>query len=159
MVTGRLRESKGQAVVEFTFAFILFFTMFMSIVEFSHLFYTKLTLQHALREAGRYMITGRVAKDIKSGKQISRDQAVLNVFCGNLTASAIACPTLGAKSNFKFVCLDAACTQDGGGPDQTVMVTGTFRKQPLFPFFRPFFSNQGVAIEVSATWRNEPFPT
>ena len=157
MVTGRLRASKGQGAVEFMFAFVLFFTMFMSIVEFSHLFYSKLTLQHALREAGRYMVTGRVEKDIKSGKEISRDQAVLNVFCGNLTASGIACPVL--EDNFEFTCLDAPCTKKGGGPDQTVMVTGTFRKQPLFPFFRPFFTNQGVAIQVSATWRNEPFPS
>jgi hypothetical protein len=102
------------------------------------------------------MVTGRVAKDIKSGKVISRDQAVLDVFCGNLSASAIPCPRIGP--DFKFTCLDAACNQAGGGPDQTVMVTGNFRKHALFPFFRPLFSNQGIPFRVSATWRNEPFP-
>lgn len=40
-------KAEGQAVVELTFAFILFFIMFMAVVEFSHLLYTKVTLQHA----------------------------------------------------------------------------------------------------------------
>ena len=47
------RNQNGQAAVEMTFAFLIFFALFMAIVEFSHLLYAKVTLQHALRTAGR----------------------------------------------------------------------------------------------------------
>jgi len=33
----RLRQPSGQAVVEMTFGFLLFFSLFMAIVELSHL--------------------------------------------------------------------------------------------------------------------------
>ena len=66
-----LRKQSGQAVVEMTLGFLLFFTIFMSIVEFSHLLYAKVTLQHALRTAGRYMVTGQTKKD-GNGNDIPR---------------------------------------------------------------------------------------
>lgn len=145
---------KGQAVVETTFAFLIFLLMFYSIVEFSHLLYAKLTLQHALRETGRYMVTGRTASD-KQGKDIPRAAAILNVFCSNLIATGLKCPDFGPQ--FNLTCLDKPCTEPGGGPEQMVLVTATFNKQPLFPFFRQFFSAQGLKMQLSTTWKNEPF--
>src|SRR4030066_588702 len=97
-----LRKRGGQAVVEMTFGFLIFFTIFMSIVEFSHLLYAKVTLQHALRSAGRYMVTGQTQKD-GNGNNIPRDQMVHTVFCANVIAAGVVCPSLG--SDFQFVCL------------------------------------------------------
>ena len=65
----------GQAVVELTFGFLIFFSLFMAIVEFSHLLYSKVTLQHALRTAGRYMVTGKTGTD-GGGLPIPRDQMI-----------------------------------------------------------------------------------
>ncbi len=58
-MTHRLKNNKGQSAVEFTLGFLLLYTVIMAVVEFSHMFYTKTTLQHAIAEAGRYMITGQ----------------------------------------------------------------------------------------------------
>ena len=152
-----LRKQGGQAVVEMTFSFLLFFTILMSIVEFSHLLYAKVTLQHALRTAGRYMVTGQTQKD-GNGNNIPRDQMVHTVFCANVIAAGVVCPNLGP--NFVFVCLPTpgtACTQPGGGANQTVMVTVTLSKRPLTPLFSQFFSTGGVPFTLSTTWRNEPF--
>jgi len=147
----------GQAVVEMTFGFILFFTFFMAIVEFSHLLYSKVTLQHALRTAGRYMVTGKTTKD-QNNVDIPRDQKVHDIFCANIIAAGVQCPALGT-SNFQFACLGGPCTQPGGGSDQVVVVTVNVAKPTLMPFFSRFFPAGGVPIQLSTTWKNEPFPT
>src|SRR5262245_9460613 len=151
-----LRRQRGQAVVEMTFAFLIFMTIFYAIIEFSHLLYTKVSLQNALRSAGRYMVTGRTEQD-GSGNNIPRDQMIHNIFCSNLFAVGIPCPS---GSDFQFICLDpppaTACS--GGDHDQTVMVTVNLTKPALVPFFSQFFPTGGVPFTLSATWRNEPFP-
>ncbi|MGH7798974.1 MAG: TadE/TadG family type IV pilus assembly protein [Candidatus Binatia bacterium] len=147
---------KGQALVEITFGFIIFFAFFMAIVEFSHLLYAQVTLQHALRTAGRYMITGKSELD-GGGNLIPRDQKVHDLFCSNVIAAGVQCPPLGP--NFTFTCLGGSCKQPGGGPDQTVMVTVVVAKPTLMPFFSQFFPSGGVPIQLSTTWKNEPFPT
>jgi Flp pilus assembly protein TadG len=144
-------------MVEMTFGFLLFFALFMAIVEFSHLLYSKLTLQHALRTAGRYMITGKTGTS-GAGTQIPRDQMIHQVFCNNVIAAGVQCPALGT-SNFQFACVGSPCTQPGGGPDQTVIVTVNLSKPTLMPFFSRFFPTGGVPFQLSTTWKNEPFQT
>ena len=149
---------RGQAVVELTFGFLIFFTMFMAIVEFSHLLYTKVTLQHALRTAGRYMVTGRTEKN-GAGVDIPRDQKIHDVFCANVIATGLQCPTL-TSGNFSFACLPkpaTVCSKAGGGPNQTVMVTVTLQKPAMMPFFSQFFPAGGVPFTLSTTWVNEPY--
>jgi TadE-like protein len=147
---------RGQAIVELTFAFLIFMTIFYAIIEFSHLLYTKVSLQNALRSAGRYMVTGRTGQD-GSGADIPRDQMIHNIFCSNLFAVGIPCPSLG--SNFQFTCLDPpAPSCSGGEPEQTVMVTVNLAKPALIPFFSQFFPAGGVPFTLSTTWRNEPYP-
>jgi Flp pilus assembly protein TadG len=152
-----LRCRKGQGVVEMMFGFLIFFAFFMAIVEFSHLLYAKVTLQHALRTAGRYMITGNTGTS--GGTPIPRDQMIHDVFCANVIAAGVQCPNLGT-SNFTFTCLPTpgtTCSQAGGGPEQTVMVTVNISKPTLIPFFSQFFPSGGVPIQISSTWKNEPF--
>jgi Flp pilus assembly protein TadG len=158
-----LLHSKGQAVVEFTFGFIIFLAFLMAIVEFSHLLYAKITLQHALRTAGRYMITGRTK--MNQGNPLPRNEVIHGMFCANMIAAGVQCPTLGS-GNFTFACLPSgtACTEPGGGPNQTVFVTVNVRKPTLMPFFSQFFPVDangvpGVPLQLSTTWKNEPFPT
>ncbi|MGH7827212.1 MAG: TadE/TadG family type IV pilus assembly protein [Candidatus Binatia bacterium] len=150
------RGLRGQAVVELTFAFLIFITIFLGIVEFSHLLYTKVTLQNALRSAGRYMVTGQTALD-GNGNPIPRDQVIHDVFCDNLIAVGVPCPS---GSDFQFICIEddgttTACS--GGGPDDTVMVTVNLSKPALIPFFSQFFPSGGFPFQLHTTWKNEPY--
>src|ERR1700745_2637095 len=154
MKSGFTWRQSGQAAVELTLGFLLFFSIFMAVVEFSHLLYTKVTLQHALRSAGRYMITGQTSKD-GNGNSIARSDAIHNVFCANVIATGLVCPSLGP--NFTFVCLDAPCSQPAGGPNQTVIATVILLKPSMTPFFSQFFPSGGVRFQVTSTWKNEPF--
>ena len=152
------KSQRGQATVEFAFAALIFFTVFLAIVEFSHLFYTKLTLQYALREAGRYAVTGRTEDGLV------REQAILDVFCKNLIGTGLSCPTALPDERFGVTCIPAACTEPAGGAGQTVIVTATFAEEfakPLFTglfSFIPSFSDGTVSFVASTTWKNEPFP-
>lgn len=150
----QMKCQRGQAVVEMTFAFLIFMSIFYAIVEFSHLLYTKVSLQNALRTAGRYMVTGRTGQDV-NGNNIPRDQMIHDVFCANVFAVGIQCPNIGP--NFQFTCLDGTGCPPGGGPDQTVMVTLTLSKPALVPFFSQFFPSGGVTFTLSTTWKNEPY--
>jgi hypothetical protein len=155
MLTVHLSRRSGQAAVEMTFGFLIFFSFFMAIVEFSHLLYAKVTLQYALGTAGRYMITGATKQD-QQGNPRPRDQVVHDVFCANVIAAGVQCPPLGP--DFQFVCVEEPCTESGGGPEQTVTVTVNLKKPTLMPFFSRFFPAGGVPIQLGTTWKNEPFP-
>ena len=150
-----IKCQRGQAIVELTFAFLIFMTTFYAIIEFSHLLYTKVTLQNALRAAGRYMVTGRTGQD-SNGNDIPRDQMIHDVFCANIIGVGVPCPS---GSDFQFICLDpppaTACS--GGVADQTVMVTLQLNKPPLIPFFSQFFPTGGIPFTLSTTWKNEPY--
>ena len=53
------RARRGQSLVEFALVAPLFFLLVFAITDFGRLFFTQSTLQHALREAGRYAVTGQ----------------------------------------------------------------------------------------------------
>jgi hypothetical protein len=154
MSLGSFRCQKGQAIIELTLAFLIFMTVFYGIIEFSHLLYTKVTLQNALRSAGRYMVTGQTGQD-GNGNPIPRDQMIHDVFCNNLIAVGIPCPS---GSDFQYVCIDPTTPcPPGGVPNQTVMVTVNVSKPALLPFFSQFFPSGGVPFQLHTTWRNEPY--
>ena len=53
------RRKKGAAIVEFAIVGAMFLLLLLGIVEFGILFWVDLTMQHAVREGGRYAITGQ----------------------------------------------------------------------------------------------------
>jgi len=142
-ILGCARSKRGQSVVEFTLAAPLFFLAFYAIIEFSHLFYVRSTLQHALDEAARYMSTGQ-------GQSVSdpnaRINAIQNVFCNNLIATGVTCPTLNVIA------------PNGNSPGKLVTLTATVRK-PFFTGFFGIFDPTGVMMTVSTIYQNEPYVT
>ena len=88
-----IKCQRGQAVVETTFSFLIFMMVFFGIVEFSHLFYTRLNVQHALSEAGRYMVTGQ-GLDLSGTDPNARLTVIKNKFCENLIATGLSCANL-----------------------------------------------------------------
>ena len=48
----------GQTLVEFAISATVFFLLIFATLDFGFLFFAKVTLQNAVRQAGRYAITG-----------------------------------------------------------------------------------------------------
>jgi Flp pilus assembly protein TadG len=141
------KSKRGQSVVEFTLAAPLFFLAFYAIIEFSHLFYVRSTVQHALDEAARYMSTGQGQDSTNpNGPAAARLDAVQRVFCNNLVATGIACPTL------------TAIAPDGNLPGKFVTLTATVTK-PFFTGFFGIFDPTGVQMTVTTIYQNEPYLT
>lgn len=145
----KVKCERGQAVVEFTFAALLFFSLIFAIVEFSHLLYTRLNAQHALREAGRYMVTGQ---GFDPGDSTARGNVIHDKFCQSLIGTGVSCPPVGP--DFRFTCGVAACSTPGGNPGQTVTVTATLTK----PWFTGLFGSP-ITFTLNTTWKNEPYLT
>ena len=137
------KSKRGQSVVEFTLAAPLFFLAFYAIIEFSHLFYVRSTLQHALDEAARYMSTGQGQV---VGDSDARINAIQKVFCNNLVATGIVCPTLSVVA------------PEGNLPGKVVTLTATATK-PFFSGFLGYLAPAGVEMTVSTVYQNEPFVT
>jgi Flp pilus assembly protein TadG len=137
--------------VEFTFGFLFLYTMVMSIVEFSYMFYTRITLQHALSEAGRYMITGQ-GMDLTHTDPNARLQAVENRFCNNLVATGISCTDVA--SHMTVTC-NGGCTAPAGGPSQTVTLTATYSRTWFTGMFK--YLLPPLNLTANTTWKNEPY--
>jgi Flp pilus assembly protein TadG len=153
LLFGERRSTKGQAVVEFTLGFILFYMILMSIVEFSHLLYTKINLQHAVSEAGRYMITGQ-GLDHTGMDPNARLKEVQSKFCNNLIATGLSCQNVG--SHFSVSCAGGACSAPAGGPEQTVTLTVTYVK-PWFSGVFNYLVPTPATLVAKTTWKNEKY--
>ena len=145
-------RQSGQGVVELTFGFLFFYTALMAVVEFSHLMYARVNLQHAIAEAGRYMITGQGLDN--SGKDPNaRLKVVENKFCNNLIATGLDCTNVASHLTLSCV---GGCAQAAGGPGQTVTLTASFTK-PWFTGLFNFLLPSTVTLTARTTWKNEPY--
>jgi hypothetical protein len=156
VTTRRTRDQhsqRGQAVVEFTLVALLFFTVVFSIVEFSHLFYVKSTLRHALGDAGRFMVTGRTVAG-PLGTNLPREDAIKKAFEQWLIGTG------AGLQSFQMTCSVNPCT--GGNPDEVVTLTATFNKPLFIAYFSNLLGGPGcpvgnVCFTMRTTWKNEPF--
>ena len=152
----RLKSQRGQAVVEFSFIFMLLAMVLFAVVEFSHLFYTRLTVRNSLGEAGRYAATGQANIDDPQnpGTNLVRPDAIRAVFDRFMIGVV-------AADLQSFVINPA----DGGGPGDTVTVTANFNKPFFTGLIGRFFPAIGgcpaahLCFSMTTTWTNEPFLT
>ena len=142
-----IKTGKGQSTVELALAFPLLMLVFLAVVEFSHLFYTELTAQSALREAARYMVTGQ---GYDATDPAVRAGLIHDKFCQSLIGTGVSCPPIGP--DFKFTCGAVDCTPAGGNPGETVTVTATLTK----PWFTGLFGAP-ITLTLSTTWQNEQY--
>jgi hypothetical protein len=156
MLTDYLKKRRGQGTVEFALALPLFVLVFFAIVEFAHLFYVRLTLQQAIRQAGRYMVTGRadVPNPDDPKKKLPRKESIEAVFNSFLIGTG------AGLRDFSMTCGGVDC--DGGAPGATVTLSATFAK----PFFTVLLADLlpdigcgtgKICFTFTMTWVNEPF--
>jgi len=151
-----VKRSGGQALVEFALALPIFVLLFFAIVEFTHLFYVKLTLRQALRQAGRYMVTGQGQVDPNDPTNTdARIEAIKTRFRKYLIGTGLGGPTCGLTLN----------PASGGVPGETVVLTATCNKPTFTVLFAQFFPGRpnclagNVCFTLRTTWVNYQFVT
>src|SRR5271165_2331195 len=144
MAIRKPKADSGQTIVEFAISALSLLQLVFSIIDFSYLFFSKLTLQNAVRQGGRYAITGQAI----SGK--SRYLSIL---------TTVENTSLGmATSSNTTVCGQILGCQCGGGPGETVTVNVTYPYKFLTPLIGTFFTNGTYTFTVSTSFKNETFP-
>jgi hypothetical protein len=154
------RDEKGTAILEFAFVAILVFGLLFAIVDLGMMFYVNLTMQHAVREAARYAITGPTAP---LGETVTRRELVID----KLHDSSVGLCDRGRCPDDKinFYVLESGVPvpiAPGdpvlGAPSAIIEVTVDYSWPLLTPLMKPFFPDGKYNFRVGATMRNEPFP-
>ena len=148
---GRLRaDVRGQSFVEFALVAMLLFLLMFVIIDFGRVFYVKTTLESAMREAGRFAVTGRhLPNPNNPGQTLSRVDSIINI------AKKFA---LGINiSNIKISSPQGGPTRPAGGPRETVIIKLDTSLLLITPFAAKYFGPNGYTFSVSTTFLNEPF--
>lgn len=147
------RGRRGQSLVEFALVAPLFFLLVFAITDFGRLFFTQTTLQHALREAGRYAVTGQ-HQPKTGGGTYSRVESIRNI------AQKYAVGLLANPSDIQISSISGGVNvnNSAGGPGQTVIVSLTTHLKLITPMIGKYFSPDGTyTFTVRTSFKNEPF--
>ena len=134
----------GSSIIEFLFAGATFFLMLIAIFDFSYLYMYKMELQNAVRQAGRYAITGQAMTGV------SRYSSILQTV-SDLSQGL-------ANSSNTTVCSSSGGCGNAGGPGDVVTVTVNYDYSFSTPLITKFFTNGKYTIKVSSSFTNEAFP-
>ena len=147
-----LRSRSGQSLVEFALVAPLFFLLVFGITDFGRLFFAQETLQFALREAGRYAVTGQhmANPDPKVGGNLSRVASIRAI------AQQNAIGLITDPNNIKVS--SGGMPNFAGGPGDTVVVSLKTDLKLITPMIGRFFGpSQTYTFTVQTSFRNEPF--
>jgi len=154
-----LRGESGGAAIEMALCSAIFITFMYGVINFGYLYYTRATLQNAVRQGARYAITGNCTSgNCFNGQTGDRLQSIVQVvqnysFNLNPTIMVSCVATLGACPSYAG---GSGTTENAGGPGDTVQVSATYTFSPVF--LRNVFPSGGYTYTVSAVFKNELFP-
>jgi hypothetical protein len=149
---GRLQANvRGESLVEFAIVSTMLFLLMFGIIDFGRLFYNKTTLASALREAGRFAVTGRHLPNPNNPAQtMSRIDSI--IYMARKYAMGI------DISNIKISSPQGGPSRPAGGPREEVIISLTSNLKIITPFIARYFGTNGVyTFTVNTTFRNEPF--
>ena len=142
-------STRGTSVLEFALVAPMFFLLFFAVFDFSRLFYSEMTLQNAVRTAGRYASTGNHLPDPQhQGQNLSRVNSIIQV--AQQAALGLMSPA------FKSPAWAGEGQRGWSGRYRDPSLTTNLKL--LTPFVAQFFNNGTYTFTVSVTFRNEPFP-
>ena len=127
----------------------LFFLLVFGIMDFGRLFFAQETLQYAIREAGRFAVTGRHLTD-SGGNTMSRVASITQI--AQKAAAGLDVSDIQVSSP------QGGVSTPGGGPRQTVVISLTTHLKLITPMIGKFFGpSQTYTFTVGTTFMNEPF--
>jgi Flp pilus assembly protein TadG len=150
-------KQRGVAAVEFAVASGLFFTLLLGVVDWSYLFFTNLSMQHAVREGARYAVTGQSGLSKNPGDRCDAVRAKIREQSMGLydrTDSTTVFKTIDAAGNIVTLGSDSCY-----GANQIIVVEVNSTHSPITPVVKPFFGATGgkYLFSVSTTMKNEAF--
>jgi len=149
-------NDSGQALVDVALSLSVFLLLVLGTIDFGYLCYTKVTLQNAVRQAGRYAITGQCI----TGSSGSCSESRYNSIVQTLQTGSTGLLNSSNTGDISITCTNAGggCPSGAGGPGDLVVITVTYPYHFLTGPAAAFFPNKSYTITVSASFANEMFP-
>jgi len=151
----KARDS-GATLVEFAISLSLFLLLILGSMDFAYLFYTKLTLQNAVRQAGRYAITGQCVTNGSGSCTLNRYNSIVQT----LQTASDGLLNSSNSSDVSITCTPngGGCPNQAGGPGDIITITVTYTYTFLTAPIAKFFTGGQYIFTVSVAFNNEPFP-
>lgn len=145
------RLRRGEGLVEFAVVLPMFFLLMFGILDMGHLYFVQVTLENAVRQAGRYAVTGqkmtgmtRVASIQKVAQNSAPGLDLTKVVISSSSASAT-----GGVGN----------ADSAGFPGDNVTISLTTHLTLFTPMMGHYYGTNNVdTFTDSVTFRNEQFP-
>lgn len=146
----------GQTLLETTLCLTLLLLLTMSAMDFGYLFWTKLTLQSAVLQAGRYAITGQCIVGTNGQCSTTRYESIVQT----LQTHSLGLLNPSNRSDVVITCSNTGggCPNNAGGPGDEINISVSYPYPFISPFLPAFFPNHSYSIQVNAAFTNEPFP-
>jgi Flp pilus assembly protein TadG len=138
------RCTRGASVVEFALVTPLFFALVCGIVEFSRLYYVRLTVRDITVEATRFAVTGRQLNDPMSGQPMTRAASIRQLIKDR------------AKSRLVTVDSVVINPSDGGQPGDVVQIRAFYNYQFSLAPLRGIAPQGVTKYSVGSSMKNEP---
>jgi Flp pilus assembly protein TadG len=136
--------------MEFALVATMMFTMMFACFEFACLMYSQITLQNAVRAAGRYAMTGNHLPDPNhAGQTLSRTASITRVAQQSAMGLDVA--------NIQISSAQGGAN-NAGGPGDTVTIALTANLPLMTALVGQYFTRGKYTTTVAASFRNEPFP-
>lgn len=147
------RNDSGQSIVEVAICISAFLMLVMAAMDFGYLFNVKTTLQNAVRQGGRYAITGQCMAGSGPGGSCDRYDSIID----NVESLSLG---LATANNITISCTPngGGCPNAAGGPGDIVKIQVVYPYHFMTGPIAAFFSGGVYNITVSATFTNQPFP-
>ena len=143
----------GQAMVEYALVLPVMALLIFGLIDFGRLFFTELTVQNALRIAGRYAVTGNhLPNPANPSQPISRAASIKQVAQQNAMGIDVSGLVISSRTS------GGALSMGAGGPGDTIQLSLTYNLTLLTPLIGQFFQNGVYTFTVNTYFHNEPFP-
>lgn len=141
---------RGNVLTEFALVVPLFLWLVFAMCDCGRLFFVETTLQNAVRQAGRYAVTGSHQPDPKhAGQQLSRIDSII---------AAAQAAAIGIDISTIQISSVVGGRGSAGGPGDTILISLTSNVRLVTPLVSSFFNNGIYTFTVSVRMKNEPFP-
>ena len=144
---------QAQAIVEYAVVLPLIALLIFGLVDFGRLFFTVLTLQNALRAAGRYAVTGNhLPNPANPNQPMSRNASIAQIAQQNAMGIDVSGLQISSST------AGGAAGTGAGGPSDTIKLSLTYNLTLLTPVIGQFFPGGVYTFTVNTFFHNEPFP-
>ena len=143
----------GTAIIEFALIAGFFFMLMFSMLEIGILGWVSLTMQHAVREAARYAVTGRSDLDTSGRRYMAVIREIRNQSMGLYDMVS---PTIVVNGT-EYADPSKYSAGMFGNPGELVVLQLNCRWPLLTPYIAPAFAGATYRFSVAATMRNEQY--